>query len=67
MTWVDIDIEVVQETEKAVLLDFGSYLRNNGFQTWVPKSQFRETVVNNFQVQQIKKSWVAMNDLWRHI
>jgi len=64
--WIDVDAELVKQTEKAVLLDFGAD-RGCHHQAWVPKSHYREIERKAFKVQQITKQWVSRESLWRWI
>ena len=57
--WVDVAADEVRETEKAILLDFG-----HGHELWIPKSQYRLSVIDNFQVQQISAWFLSANSLW---
>ena len=66
MNWVDVDVEKIDETEKAVLLDFGAD-RGCSHQAWVPKKHYFEGVENNFQVQRITRKWVSFKGLWTWI
>lgn len=63
VSWVDVDVEVIHETTKAVLVDFGA---DHGctHRAWIPKSHFREIAQGNFNVQQITRKWMGMKGLW---
>jgi len=61
--WVDIgQTEVVEEREKALLLDFGRH------QKWVPRACYRTIPNAPFHPSQQVKAWfVARNNLWEII
>lgn len=62
--WVHVDVEVIRETEKAVLVDFGA-ARGCVHQAWIPKSHFFGGVENNFHVTKISRRWMNMKSLWK--
>jgi len=64
-TTIPQDAEIVRETPKALLINFG--FRGHGlrqYETWVPKSCFREIDEGAFRHSQIKTWIVAKNNLW---
>ena len=62
--WTTIDAEVIQETPKAIFLDFG--VRRKKTQ-WIPKSCYRVVKRGNFNVQQIKTWFIGYNNLWNYV
>jgi len=61
--WVDIDVEVVSETARAVLLNFESGMSGRPHHVWVPKSCYRVIEEGNFKRQQIKAWFIYKNRL----
>ena len=62
--WIDTQAEVIHETAKAVLLDFGAD-RGCSHQAWVPKSHYRTETRGAFECPQISRRWVNMKGLWK--
>lgn len=62
--WIHVDVEVLQETLKAVLLDFGAD-RGCEHQVWLPKTAYREVSSGNFTLRQVAWKWMNIKKLWK--
>lgn len=62
--WVNVDVETITSTPKAVLLDFGAALGCE-HRVWLPKSAYREVSSGNFTLRQIARKWMAIKKLWK--
>ena len=66
--WIRIDAEKIDETDRAVLLQFNNSV--SGFNShdkdvWIPKSCYLESVQGLYNIQEVKEWIYFSKDLYR--